>query len=158
MSQNENKFLQNRKKQNDMIFNKINTKMQEKQEQIMARKVAMNRKKVKNIVQYQEYADDDEDADNQHRTSPEMQAVNIDSQVGTNEDDHSDDGNNNKKLDDTSSSGTDSNQGSDTDSNKDDSSDEEEKRRDKNSDPSDDAGDVELMEVSGIEDNGMEVK
>ena len=26
--------------------------MQEKQEQIMARKVAMNRKKVKNIVQY----------------------------------------------------------------------------------------------------------
>ena len=43
----------------------------------MARKAAMNRKKVKNIVQYQEYADDDED---QNDSKPsEMVAVNIDS-------------------------------------------------------------------------------
>lgn len=60
-----------------MIYSKINQKMQEKQEKIMARKAAMNRKKVKNIVQYQEYADDDED---QNDSKPsEMVAVNIDS-------------------------------------------------------------------------------
>jgi len=86
-----------------MIFRKINTKMQEKQEQIMARKVAMNRKKVKNIVQYQEYADDDEDDNDPQNTNPEMIAVNIDSQIGTNEDDEDD--NSGKKMDDTSSSG-----------------------------------------------------
>ena len=49
-NKNQNKFLKNRKHQNDLIYSKINQKMQEKKEMIQARKVSMNRKKVKNIV------------------------------------------------------------------------------------------------------------
>ena len=74
-----------------------------------------------------------------------MMAVNIDSQIGTNEDiDRSDDEQHQskKKMDDTSSSGEDSNKDSSSDDDKD----------------GNNRGDVELVEVAGIEDNSMDVK